>query len=271
LTSFWNLLQIDRSTELDPVLCSREQRASITVCGPKRQVPGEQKNLPMDQSDTSKQLLAAQKRNHRRPSLKRRNNRWKWMAGATAATAAAGVTTAQAGLVTINLTGNFISATGGNHLNADLTGDGQPDLIIANALNSVTIPSSLGPGHTHYIARVNLNGVLARADVFYYFGSGPLQLGSQHKYFSYPSGSLMGSIPVFFKDLHINGGALTKGSLEVTVLGKVGPLGSDAKVQLDSLTFHTPENGSSLALLAMGASGVLAFRRFRSARQRSLA
>ena len=45
------------------------------------------------------------------------------MAGATAATAA-GVTTSQAGLVTITLSNNYISATGGNHLNADLTGDG---------------------------------------------------------------------------------------------------------------------------------------------------
>ena len=223
----------------------------------------------MNDSGISKQPSAAQKRNQRRPNLKTRDNRWKWMAAAAAATAG-GVAQSQAGLVTITLSNNFISATGGNHLNADLTGDGVPDLIIANAFNSVSTPSSLGAGHTHYVARVDLNGVLARADVFRYFGSGPLQLGSQHKYFSYPSGSLMGSIPVFFKDLHINGGALTKGSLEVTVFGKVGPNGpgdnlSVAKVQLDSVTFHTAENGSSLALLAMGATGILALHRWRAA------
>ena len=195
------------------------------------------------------------------------------MIGATAATAT-GVTTAQAGFVTINLTGNFISAVGGNHLNADLTGDGQPDLIISNAFNSVSIPSSLGFPHVHYIARVNLNGVSARADVFRYDGVGTLQLGSHVTFFglSGPSGSLMGSIPVFFKDLHINGGALTSGSLEVTVFGKVVPSepgepGSVAKIQLDSLTFHTPDNGSSLALLAMGAGGILAFRRWRAAQK----
>jgi hypothetical protein len=115
------------------------------------------------------------------------------MAGATAATAA-GVTASQAGLVTINLTDNFISATGGNHLNADLTGDGQPDLIIANAFNLVTTNGN-GPVYTQYIARVNLNGVLARADAFRYDLAGSLQLGSQHKIFgtSSHSGSLTGS------------------------------------------------------------------------------
>ena len=54
------------------------------------------------------------------------------MAGATAASAA-GVSASYASLITVNLTNNFISATGGNHLNADLTGDGQSDLTIANA------------------------------------------------------------------------------------------------------------------------------------------
>jgi hypothetical protein len=194
------------------------------------------------------------------------------MAAAAAATVG-GVAQSQAGMVTINLTGNFISATGGNHLNADLTGDGVPDVVIANAFNVVTTNGN-GPGHTQYIARVDLNGVSARADAFRYFGSGILQLGSQHKYFSFPSGSLTGSIPVFFNDLHINGGTLTKGSLEVTVFGKVvpgepGDNHSVAKIQLDSLTFQTPENGSSLALLAMGAGGILALRRWRAAQGRS--
>ena len=54
------------------------------------------------------------------------------MAGATAATAA-GVTASQASTITINLVNNYISGSGGNHLNADLTGDGHPDLTIANS------------------------------------------------------------------------------------------------------------------------------------------
>ena len=61
------------------------------------------------------------------------------MAGATAATAA-GVTASQASTITINLVNNYISATGGNHLNADLTGDGHPDLTITSASVSVFGP-----------------------------------------------------------------------------------------------------------------------------------
>jgi hypothetical protein len=94
------------------------------------------------------------------------HKRWKWMAGATAASAA-GVTASQAGLITVNLTNNFISATGGNHLNADLTGDGQPDLTIANAFYSVRVRlTSYGvpfPSFNNYYARVDLNGVRASA------------------------------------------------------------------------------------------------------------
>lgn len=200
------------------------------------------------------------------------------MAAAAAATAG-GVAQSHAGMVTINLSNNFISATGGNHLNADLTGDGVADVVIANAFNLVSTNPSLGFPYVHYVARVNLNGVLASAGLFRYDGYGFLQLGSQVKKFSgagsgIVSGSLTGSIPVSFKDLHINGGALTKGSLEVSVLGKVVPSepgqpNSVAKVQLDSLTFHTPDNGSSLGLLAMGAGGVLALRKWRGERRRA--
>ena len=65
--------------------------------------------------------MKTQKKNSQGLYLQKRNNRWKWMAGATAATAA-GVTASQASTITINLVNNYISATGGNHLNADLTG-----------------------------------------------------------------------------------------------------------------------------------------------------
>src|SRR2546429_5081714 len=60
------------------------------------------------------------------------NNRWKWMAGATAATAA-GVTASEANAITINLLSNYISAFGVNHLNTDLTGDGHQDLTISGS------------------------------------------------------------------------------------------------------------------------------------------
>ena len=180
------------------------------------------------------------------------------MAGATAATAA-GVTASQASTITINLVGNYISGSGGNHLNADLTGDGQPDLAIANASISAD----------HYFMRVKLNGV--SASFFHYDAIGYLyhrmRLGSRvahltlvnigyPSYARYGTSSLMGSIPIFFKDLHINGGARTRGSLEVTVGGH--------RIQLDSFTYKTPDQGSSLALLAMGAGGILALRRWRT-------
>jgi hypothetical protein len=200
--------------------------------------------------------------------LHKTNTRWKWMAGATAA----GVTTSQA--ITINLIGNYISATGGNHLNADLTGDGQADLTIANSFYRVLVQfTSNGVPLTQYnkyFATVSLNGVLAQVYVSNDYGRGYVTLGLQHKSFYRRSGSpsyasVTESIPLIFKDLHINGGALTKGSLEVTVSGAYGT----AKIQLDSFTYNTPDEGSSLALLAMGAGGILAFRRLRTAQARS--
>ena len=82
-------------------------------------------------------------------------------------------------------------------------------------------------------------------------------------YAGYGTSKLVGSIPITFKDLHINGGRQTEGSLEVTVSG-VYP-----KIQLDSFTYKTPDQGSSLALLAMGVGGILALRRSRAAQGRS--
>ncbi len=197
------------------------------------------------------------------------------MAGATAATAA-GVTASHASLVTINLSDNFISGKGGNHLNADLTGDGHPDLTLTGAKfyyrPSGTFTSN-GSVHSHFqkvTEAVNINGVFAKG---YDDGDGPFRyvtLGSQHggsgngTSSGYPV-TLIGSIPITFRDLHINNGKLTSGSVEVTV--------TPGRVQLDSFTYNntpaTPDNGSSLALLAMGAGGILAFRRWRAAQARS--
>src|SRR5882724_1639239 len=203
------------------------------------------------------------------------NNRWKWMAGATAATAA-GVTASEGGTITINLLNNYISATGGNHLNADLTGDGHPDLTIAGAAYSVRNPISPGsggftyPSFNKYRARVDLNGVHASAFADNDYAYGYVHLGLQSKRFGpFTFGppfyaSLTGSIPISFKDVHINGGVLTKGSLKVTVFAGTGLNNNSTRVQLDSLTYNTPDQGSSLALLAMGAGGVLALRRWRS-------
>ena len=199
------------------------------------------------------------------------------MAGATAATAA-GITASQASTITINLVGNYISASGGNHLNADLTGDGHPDLTIANAFfASYVFYHSRGP--FNYVG-ASLNGVAAHAFWNQYDQVGTARLGSRYAYAFYPSAgpaSVMGSIPVFFKDLHINGGAPTVGSLEVSVSDLFN---NSPTIQLDSLAYNTPgpgsrlglavpDQGSSLALLAMGAAGILALRRRRGAQERS--
>jgi hypothetical protein len=207
---------------------------------------------------------------------KKNNNRWKWMAGATAT--AAGVNASQAGTITINLVGNYISAIGGNHLNADLTGDGHSDLTISNAAAYHDLHYIGSTPFFRDFAGVKLNGVSARA---YNFGDGgpeAVNLGSQFRSIRYTSpggthfgSTLMGSIPITFRDLRINNGALTNGSLEVTV--SVFVPGGSAEVHLDSLTYNTRENvpdqGSSLTLLAMGASGVLALRRWRAAQRRA--
>jgi hypothetical protein len=190
------------------------------------------------------------------------------MVGATAATAA-GVTTSQATTITVNLLNNYISATGGNHLNADLTGDGHPDVTITGAKYSRrTIISGGGSPESVFSASVFINGVFAR---------GYRRIGNPYSYMRLGShilrsscncltSSLTGSIPIFFKDLHINRGAPTKGFLEVTV--------TSTEIQLDSFTYNDPptgrgatlpDQGSSLALLAIGAGGILALRRRRAA------
>jgi hypothetical protein len=204
--------------------------------------------------------------------LQKRNNRWKWIAGATAATAA-GVTGSQAGMVTINLVDNFISATDGNHLNADLTGDGHPDLTITGAgAGRYTFTHQSYP-YIIAAAQARLNGVFAFASVSF-VPSNKFErviLGSQEKGFYSGYFSLTGLIPIFFKDLHINGGAQTAGSLEVTVSSQAR-FDGNPKIQLDSLTYNAsnlPDQGSSLALLAMGAGGILALRRWRTGQKTS--
>ena len=191
------------------------------------------------------------------------------MAGATAATAA-GAVSAQGGMITVNLTDNFISSLE-NHLNADLTGDGQPDLTITNAVNGY---SSIPDHGSFRFAGVDLNGVHAFDRFGFYDRVVTLSLGSKKTAFyigsiyeGYAPSQLVGSIPISFKDLHINGGRLTAGSLEVTVSAL------QTQIQLDSFTYNTredlPDQGSSLALLAMGAGGILALRRLRTAQKQS--
>ena len=185
------------------------------------------------------------------------------MAGATAATAA-GVTAPQASAITIDLLNNYFSVFGGNHLNADLTGDGHPDVTLAGFTSFFKTITTGGGGFSAFFWSfgLDINGVRARG---YDNGTFPFRyviLGSQFASgFGGDVPVLTGKIPISFTDLDINGGRLTRGFLDVTA--------SPDSVHLDSFSFNIPENGSSLALLAMGAGGVLALRRWRAARERA--
>jgi hypothetical protein len=220
---------------------------------------------------TFSEIMKVQKKNGQGLYLKAGNKRWKWMAGATAATAA-GLTASQANATTIQLVNNYISGIAGNHLNADLTGDGNADVAITGARYSFhyrTISGRIYTSLRNSSAAVFLNGVIASA----YHNDYPVfhaQVGSHISgHTSAASASVTGLIPIFFTDLHINNGKLTEGWLEVSAFAPLTSPSSGAEVRLDSLTYNTPDQGSSLALLAMGASGVLALRRLRIAQKRS--
>lgn len=185
--------------------------------------------------------------------LKKSNNRWKWFAGATAATAA-GVTASQAGATTVPLSGNYISDLV-NQLNADLTGDGHADVTFKNTSHTAA-----------FLARVSINGVAALGErlITTFGASNFVEVGNASMGATFFTGaSVTANIPITFSDASINGGATTNGLLEVTA--SAGPGGE--KVNLDSFSYNTiavPEP-SSLALLAIGAGGVLALRDRRKA------
>lgn len=187
--------------------------------------------------------------------LKKGNARWKWMAGATAATAA-GVTASQATTITVTLSNNYISDLV-NQLNADLTGDGHADVTFKNTNQTAG-----------YLARVSINGVVALGErLISTFGAANFaRVGAASKGASFFTvASVTANIPITFTDAFINGGATTNGLLEVTA--SAGPGGE--KVNLDSFSYNStatvPDQGSTLALLAMGAGGVIALRQRRKA------
>src|SRR6266550_7932785 len=215
--------------------------------------------------------MKTQKKNGQSLYLQIKNKRWKWMVGATAATAA-GVTASQASATTIQLVNNYISGIEGNHLNADLTGDGNADVAITGVQYSFhyrTISGHIYTSLRNSSAAVFLNAVFASA----YHGDYPVfhaQVGSHISgHTGAYSASVTGLIPIFFRDLHINNGKLTEGWLEVSAFAPLTSPSSGAEVRLDGLTYNTPDQGSSLALLAMGAGGVLALRRWKAAQVRS--
>src|SRR5438045_9447056 len=93
--------------------------------------------------------------------------------------------------------------------------------MIANAFNAV-VPDGIYY-HNSY-ANVDLNGVHAQASFFGKSVFGFVQLGSRTGFSNGGGVYLTGSIPILFKDLHINVEAGTRGLLVVNVSTAGTPL-----------------------------------------------
>jgi hypothetical protein len=197
----------------------------------------------------------------------------KWLPRAMAL--AATTASSQAATVQITLTGNKISSTGGDQLNADLTRDGVPDIIVYASRTSTSGVSAwvqdLGGAGGGFVSAYYTDttfGVDARflAGVGSEGGSGPAPRSA-----SYLN-------PVTFSDPGINNGAPTGGWLQVNAFNTNT---TSHTVELSRLIFDTesttrpsftsipgaqtewgavPEP-SSLGLLALGAGGLLLRRR----------
>jgi hypothetical protein len=203
----------------------------------------------------------------------------KWLPRAMAL--AATTASSQAATVQITLTGNKISTTGGDQLNADLTRDGLADIIVYASGTGTSGVSAwvqdlggAGGGFvsasytdtTFYVDARFLGGVGSEG------GSGPAPRSA-----SYLN-------PVTFTDPGINNGAPTGGWLQVNAFNSSA---TNHTVELARLIFDTesttrpsftsipgvqtewvaavPEPGSNLALLALGAGGLTLRRRLKRA------
>ena len=198
----------------------------------------------------------------------------KWLPGAMAL--AATTASSQAATVQITLTGNKISTTGGNLLNADLTGDGVADITTSRFGNT-------GSGVSVRVGVVGgpLGRLFARYDTdssSFYVKAQFMPNGGGGVGITYTSGSGLQDISfmnaITFTDSSINGGALTEGWLQVNAFNTSS---RDHTVEFSRLIFDdasttrpafatipgaqtefsaVPEP-SSLGLLALGAGGLL--------------
>lgn len=199
-------------------------------------------------------------------------------------TLAATVASSQAATVQITLTGNKISTTGGNTLNADVTGDLINDIIITNASTRKSVVAK------NYGAFVEVNGVRLSAQSYIeasgvkakaQFIGGGVGVASSSGYGSERNIKYLN--PISFTDASINGGVLTQGYLEVhsfnvfeasATVALTRLIFDDASTTLAKTglstgttytTFVPVPEPSSLGLLALGAGGLLARRRRQAA------
>lgn len=202
------------------------------------------------------------------------------------ALATAGASLANGATVQITLTGNQISTSGGNQLNADVTGDGTLDFVIAGANTAKSVVAK------NYGAFVDINGNRLSAQNYITTSGvkGDAQfalggVGTASEPFDSTGFNIRYLNPISFTDSRINGGLLTNGFLEVN---SISIPETSATVALTRLIFDdgstaapvvslgetysnfepvsaVPEASSSLALLALGAGGLLTRRRSKRA------
>ncbi len=212
--------------------------------------------------------------------------------------------TSQAAVVQITLTGNQISTGFGNSLNADVTGDGNNDVFLSGSSNTTNNSGvdSFGLARVNVNsqeirARGSINrsqsvfGSGSTASTFTFtayaafnldasFATGGVGAGAA----SSPNASIFYLNPISFTDVRINGGAATLGWLEVNAFSNATTdqnivftrvIFDDASTSRPSFAgpnvpgaqtewTNIPEP-SSIALLALGAGGLLARRRRQAA------
>ena len=192
------------------------------------------------------------------------------MAGATAASAAAATSAQANSTVTLTLSNDFLSQTT-NSLSANFFGNG-PIFSFTGVANNSQPSVYRGSARLHIKTFfVNNGGGFAFASFYSGAEAEVAKVGIANRFGGQTSGSTyrggtvsrMFTLPIRFSDPSVNGGAITDGTLKLTASAQGF---TSARITLDSFTYTmlmangVPESGSTLALLALGAGGVIAFR-----------
>jgi hypothetical protein len=152
----------------------------------------------------------------------------KWLLSAIAiATIATTATSTFAATVQISLSGNMISSSGGNALNADLTGDGMNDITVGSPnASSSDASASIDSG---YVYATLLAGLFYEVNANFAGGSGGSAAGGSPASISHMN-------PITLTDSRINGGMTTEAWVEVNA---VNVSAFEHRVALTRLIFDT--------------------------------